>query len=161
MFSFSKEAEEGLRAAGWFPGRCVDITEYEHAFSLQGYVLTEPIRAAFREFADLELEFPSHVNPSIKINANFYLMQAIEDMPIGWVRFLERLMNGEKLVPIGLWNGYFRNQISESGKIYSYYDAFWYYDDSIQGFIEGLYHRGKHPVVEIPIPDESWKFLEF
>lgn len=158
MFEFYPKVETALRAAGWFPGRLMDITKYEYLFIKEGYVLNETVRAVFQEFGDLDLKIPCSSCSVAHNYLNLSLKDAVDYMLPYTVQFLEKFISDERLIPIGLLSSDICVYISTSGEIYCFYDEpFRCCGENIQDFLQGLYDGKAHDDYKrIEISDEEW-----
>ena len=150
--------ESSLQKAGGGQSVRLIFQKYEFLFAKNGYVLNETVRAVFREFGDLDVQgIPSRSDSIATSSINFSLADEIEDIPLHCIRFLERFINGERLIPIASSNPT-RISISNIGKIYCFDDdPFRCCGESIEDFLHGLYDGrvfDDYRVVEIS--DENW-----
>jgi hypothetical protein len=136
MCNFSENTIKNLKEAGWFPGRNVSTDEFEKFIAdieidpddIIHINLNDTVRRFLQEFGKLRLFIP-HLTPIVSndntyISYNKYTIEVsfglLDNKLInesGWLEDYERILNGEKLVPIGRHDiaVYF---MSYSGKIY-------------------------------------------
>jgi hypothetical protein len=136
MYNFSENTIRILKEAGWFPRRCISTDDFEQFISKIEFdpddiihiYLNDTVRNFLREFGELRL-FISHLTPIVSndntyVSYNNYTVEVsfglLDNKLInesGWLEDYEKILNGEKLVPIGRHDiaVYF---MSYSGKIY-------------------------------------------
>ncbi|MBT3151203.1 SUKH-3 domain-containing protein [Streptomyces sp. CHD11] len=82
----SLPVQEALLAAGWWPGRCLDISDTVERLTLSGYVIHEKFADFMREFRGLEIQ------PVLAAGPNFMNDEPYWVSPDRGVRYLDEAL---------------------------------------------------------------------
>ena len=112
---FSEEVVAELEAAGWEPGRALDISGWIDELGAQGYHLSDVVAAALRTYGGLEL------GPVNTVGPNFSNDEPLNIDPIlagsGHYALAEELQRelGATWYPFGEWLSYSSVFVSQDG----------------------------------------------
>ncbi|MFD2010498.1 SUKH-3 domain-containing protein [Streptomyces narbonensis] len=113
---------EALLAAGWRPGRCVDIADTVERLTLAGYAIHENFISFMREFRGLEIQ------PALAAGPNFMNDEPYWVSPNRGVRYLDEALLlesvfGENHNPVGWWLSSSHVFMGASGRVRAYLDG--------------------------------------
>ncbi|WP_416968492.1 SUKH-3 domain-containing protein [Streptomyces sp. 4F14] len=118
----SLPVRDSLLAAGWRPGRRVDITDTVDRLTHVGYPAGEPFRTFMAEFRGLEIQ------PALSAGPNFMNDEPYWITPNRGVRYRDeaRLLNdlfGEEHDPVGWWLSSSHVFMSTGGRVRAHLDG--------------------------------------
>ncbi|MFD0369040.1 SUKH-3 domain-containing protein [Streptomyces sp. NPDC127114] len=118
----SLPVREALLAAGWQPGRRVDISDTVERLALAGYVIHENFTSFMREFRGLKIE------PVLTAGPNFMNDEPYWISPGRGVRYLDEALLlkdvfGEDHNPVGWWLSSSHVFMGVSGRVRAYLDG--------------------------------------
>ncbi|WP_093526435.1 SUKH-3 domain-containing protein [Streptomyces sp. PalvLS-984] len=118
----SSPVREALLAAGWRPGRSVDVSDTIARLTLSGYVIHENFISFVREFWGLE------IRPALAAGPNFMNDEPYWVSPDRGVRYLDEALLledvfGENHNPVGWWLSSSHVFMGASGSVRAYLDG--------------------------------------
>jgi hypothetical protein len=137
---FSEDARDVLMAAGWFPGRRIDVSGWsralDHPEQPDGFRMTHLARAALEEFGGLKIRQSArgidYARSSFDLDP--MLLSGEEDRFDDWSRAL-----GSRLYPLGEdYYGTFFLAIDELGRIFSMANELHYVGLEIAEAVENM-----------------------
>ena len=136
-----------LKAAGGFPGRCVDITADEQALNVKGYPIHDAAVAVLREFSGLSIDglilpeaYPRRENQPFQVGGSWVdgVWVNGEYQSAGWCEGYSQAVN-DVLVPVGV-ESHMTVMVGEHGVVWGAFDAqYGWIADSFVGAVEHIF----------------------
>jgi SUKH-3 immunity protein len=142
MFRFSETSLKLLQHAGWFDGRCIDISRSEELLRKEGYQVSPAIRAFLQEFGELRF-VNDKAKPPAAQEWHFCVKEAVSRAIPAKVLEYYSPRAGSQLCVIGdAFNEYILLMMDESGQVYGGYDEEFFFigksgKEAIQRLCEG------------------------
>ncbi len=107
-----------LRAAGWEPGRRLDVRSFVEVLAGDGYAVFPPVEEFVAAFGNLTISFPHYRDPTIIDHCHFDVAQAVRNVfPENVSYWSDRV--GDPLCPIGeAFSNHMTLLIADDGAMY-------------------------------------------
>ncbi|WP_415952271.1 SUKH-3 domain-containing protein [Streptomyces sp. KLOTTS4A1] len=118
----SLPVREALVAAGWRPGRHMDISDTVERLDRAGYVLHEHFTSFIREFLGLEIQPAAAAGPNFMNDEPYWICPGRGVRYLDEALLLEDLF-GEKHNPVGWWLSSSHVFMGASGRVRAHLDG--------------------------------------
>ena len=104
---------EGIRAAGWFEGRCLDVSGWTLEFQEAGFEVNDRAAQIWKEFGELRIGGRADREPPSSLLVD--PVDACIDRVDEAARLRQRF--GRNYTPLGWWSAQFRSYIGADGHV--------------------------------------------